>query len=147
MITCITFDHGWDHVQGLGGLWVKNDGVQIIKTGCVHKRCGYFHNGAKLEVPFFKNNFAFRSFSVSFFFWSENGNDGFMWNGCPAASGSSLSIATDWNVLLMSMNDQRFTLSTPQIAVRTCNVSVVCYFITPVHRHGHMYVYKYIYMH
>ena len=28
-LTCVTFDLGWDQVQGSNGIWVKNDGVQV----------------------------------------------------------------------------------------------------------------------
>ena len=119
LISCITFEHGVDHVQGLKGLWVKNNGVKIVQSGCVHKNCGYFSYAATLEIPFFTSNFAFRSFAVSFFFKSKTGFDGFLWNGCPVESGSSLSIATDYNVLMIRMNDKDFTLSTPALTVRT----------------------------
>ncbi|KAI0238969.1 hypothetical protein LSAT2_010280 [Lamellibrachia satsuma] len=104
-LTCITFEHGWNHVQGLKGVWVKNHGVKIVKSGCVRKNCGYFSNGATLEIPFFKNNFAFRSFSVSFFFRSNKDGGGFIFNGCAASSRWSLSAGYRGRYVTTKMND------------------------------------------
>ena len=40
LITCVTFDEGWNGVQGSRGLWVLNEGVTIANTSCVYKNCG-----------------------------------------------------------------------------------------------------------
>ena len=92
-------------MQGLKGVWVKNRGVKIVKSGCVRKNCGYFSNGATLEIPFFKNNFAFRSFSVSFFFRSNKDGGGFIFNGCAASSRWSLSAGYRGRYVTTKMND------------------------------------------
>ena len=68
MLTCVTFEEGWDHVQGTKGIYVKNNGVQLVSGDCVHNNCGYFDGQSFLSMPFFKGNLPEHGFSVSFFF-------------------------------------------------------------------------------
>ena len=117
-------------MQGMNGLKVKNKGVAITSRGCMHGKCGYFSRGATLEIPFFKKRLTYRSFSVSFFFRSETGRDGFLSNSChdfstlalwddlKLPSRSSLSIATDNSVINIKMNYKEFALSTTALTVR-----------------------------
>ena len=71
-LTCVTFDNGWDHVQGTNGIWVKNVGVQVVSGDCVLNNCGYFDGHSFLSIPFFKNNYHKNGFTVSFFFKSSS---------------------------------------------------------------------------
>ena len=71
-LTCVTFDNGWDHVQGTNGIWVKNVGVQVVSGDCVLNNCGYFDGHSFLSIPFFKNNYHKNGFTVSFFFKSAS---------------------------------------------------------------------------
>ncbi|KAK2157096.1 hypothetical protein NP493_1914g00021 [Ridgeia piscesae] len=86
LISCITFANGWNHMQGMNGLRLKNNGVTITSRGCLHGKCGSFSRGATLEIPFFNNRLTYRSFSVSFFFRSKTGRDGFLSNSCQPMS-------------------------------------------------------------
>ena len=70
-ITCVTFDLGWNNVQGSNGVWVKNEGVQVVSDDCVLNNCGYFDGHSFLSIPFFKNNYHKNGFTVSFFFKSK----------------------------------------------------------------------------
>ena len=76
-LTCVTFDHGWDHVQGTNGIWVKNEGVQVVSGDCVLNNCGYFDGHSFLSIPFFKNNYHKNGFTVSFYFKSKMTSAGF----------------------------------------------------------------------
>ena len=119
LITCITFEHGHDMVQGTNGVHVNNNGVNVVETGCLRKKCGQFVEGATLDIPYFYNNIAFKPFSVSFFYRSHARMNGFMWNGCPSESGSSLSIGDiDWDMLTFRLNDAQFHLWTSPHLVR-----------------------------
>ena len=68
MLTCVTFDNGWGHVQGHNGIYVKNDGVKVVSGDCRRSNCGYFDGHSFLSIPFFKNNSPRNGVSVSFFF-------------------------------------------------------------------------------
>ena len=69
----MTFDEGWDKLQGTKGIWVRNEGVSIVSTGCIHNNCGYFDGQSFLSIPYFKGNYQKNGFSVSFFFKSQSG--------------------------------------------------------------------------
>ena len=72
MLTCVTFDNGWDGVQGLHWLWVLNSGVRVVRrqSQCpIYKRCGYFDGRSNMEIPFFSNNYnKHEEFAVSLFY-------------------------------------------------------------------------------
>ena len=119
LITCITFEHGADKVQGSNGMYVNNHGVNVVDTGCVHQNCGNFSDGATLDIPYFYDNFAFNAFSVSFFYRSQARMNGFMWNGRMSWLGSSLSIGdVDWDMLMFRLNDFPFYQRTSLVRIQ-----------------------------
>ena len=118
-------------MQGMNGLRLKNNGVTITSRGCLHGKCGSFSRGATLEIPFFNNRLTYRSFSVSFFFRSKTGRDGFLsnscqpmsilslWDGWRVTSVSTLSIGTYNSFLNIKMNHKKIALPTSALNVRT----------------------------
>ena len=119
---CITFEHGWNHVQGLDGWFVENDRVSVTSTDCIHNMCGHFVRGATLQIPAVANNFAFHSFAVSFFYRMESMYwfDGFMANNCPGERGATFSIGVrdDSNTFRIRMNDHFFDIRKYALGVR-----------------------------
>ena len=71
MLTCVTFDHGWDHLQGTKGIYVANHGVKLVSGDCVNGHCGLFNGHSYLSIPFFMGNYQKNGFSVSFFYATE----------------------------------------------------------------------------
>ena len=114
LVTCVTFDEGYDGVQGLLGLWVHNSGVSIVNDSslCKYKNCGSFSGSARLEIPFFGNNMQwYRSFSVSMFFLRNAGaNDqGLVSNDCfnnmDYAAGNSLYVSSQSGAVSSNLVD------------------------------------------
>ena len=71
VLTCVTFEHGWDHLQGSKGIYVANHGVKVVSSGCFSGHCGYFNGHSYLSIPFFTNNYQKNGFSVSFIYNAE----------------------------------------------------------------------------
>ena len=90
-------------MQGSQGLWVFNEGVTITSNNCVHKKCGLFDGSARLEMPFFSNNWeGFKEFTFSLFFKrnpGSNNEQGILSNDChnnlPFSAGNSLYVSSD----------------------------------------------------
>ena len=105
MLTCVTFDNGWDGVQGLNWLWVLNSGVQVMegrKMCRIHKKCGYFDGQSNLEIPFFSSGYdSYKEFALSLFykrFKRGRRYQGLVSNDCfqssPFAEANSLYVST-----------------------------------------------------
>ncbi|KAI0228153.1 hypothetical protein LSAT2_021381 [Lamellibrachia satsuma] len=105
MLTCVTFDNGWDGVQGLNWLWVLNSGVQVMegrKMCRIHKKCGYFDGQSNLEIPFFSSGYdSHKEFALSLFykrFKRGRRYQGLISNDCfqssPFAEANSLYVST-----------------------------------------------------
>ena len=99
-----------------------NQGVSVVSNDCVYKKCGLFNGRARLEVPYFSNNWArYNEFSFSLFFKrnSSNSNEqGILSNDCfnniPYKCGNSLYVSSDSgevNSGLKSPNAQALGLS------------------------------------
>ena len=128
LITCVTFDEGWNGVQGSRGLWVLNEGVTIANTSCVYKNCGVFDGSARLEVPYFANNWAgFNGFSFSLFFKRNPGSSnqqGILSNDCfnmdPFSLGNSLYVSSD-------AGEVNSGLKSPDAETLDIGVGLICY--------------------
>ena len=82
MLTCVTFDKGWNGVQGLNWLWVYTSGVKAKNsaTNCLPgaKNCGYFDGTTNLEIPFFAMNYdRYEEFAVSLFYKRTSDGQGY----------------------------------------------------------------------
>ena len=106
MLTCVTFDNGWNGVQGLNWLWVYSSGVQVkdSATKCLPglKKCGYFDGSTNLEIPFFAMNYDhYEEFAISVFYKRTSagqGYQGIISNDCfqtsPLAEANSLYVSS-----------------------------------------------------
>ena len=70
-VTCITFEQGWNDLQGSNGVYVQSTNV-VVKPACsvAGGNCGYFNatEGSNMQIPMFANGMdAYNEFSLSFF--------------------------------------------------------------------------------
>ena len=70
-ITCITFDEGWNDLQGSKGVYVQSSNVEVIPACSTSGgNCGYFNATVEstMQLPIFANGMdSYNAFSVSFF--------------------------------------------------------------------------------
>ena len=70
-VTCLTFDEGYDKLQGTNGVYVQSTNVEVVSACTVAGgNCGYFNASVNsfLSIPLFANNMdAYTAFSLSFF--------------------------------------------------------------------------------
>ena len=76
-VTCLTFDTGYNQLQGSNGVYVQSTNVEVVPACTVDGgNCGYFNAsvGSNMQVPMFANGMdAYNAFSLSFFVKRQSG--------------------------------------------------------------------------